>query len=187
MTSKPFFPRSFTPHVSTTLTSFHDFDQPLIDEDGFQRVLLKKNLALQHRRPPRHTIQKEAKSFAFQLQRTLQGEQLQITVFHPSLTRSDLIPLPALPWFHRVLLNSIEADYLTVPQWTLHSRPKLKTNLIKNLRGRFRSITEYLPDHRSYSPCITEGHRASGWFLFEADSLASRSTPRSQILFPLHP
>lgn len=59
-------------------------------------------------------------SFTFQLRRTTQGEQLQITEYRASITRSILIPLPDLPWLIRALLDSIEADNISFHKWSSH-------------------------------------------------------------------
>lgn len=82
-----------------------------------------------------------------------------------------IIAYQALPWLTR-MLNSIEFQHISFPNWHFHGLLKLQAEILSNQWGHFLSISDYLPDRQSYIICIPEGDHSSCWSLFKKELLS---------------
>lgn len=115
--------------------------------------------------PGNHQI--ETKPFELRQKISPEGSLLQITEHRPNGSRTVLIPQLALPWLIRVLNDSIVPRTVLTREWRKPGPPKLPADILTNAKGRFLFIKEFLPNQRSYSICIAEDHRSTGWRDFE--------------------
>lgn len=150
-----------------------------MDADGFQLVMSRNTKQRLRENQRQWSFHIEAKTFTFKLKDSAHGTLLQLSEHRP-LTRTILLPITAICWLRDTLSDCIHFQKISHPLWFQSGNPKLEAFVSTNFRGQFLSLTEILPDGRSFTICIPQGSRRIRLVFFPEQSPFSSSTTDAQ-------